>query len=277
MKTFIRGILTTVLVFTFTLIPTIIYAEKTINQGVIGSYGKEELTKQMTETFAKQFPELSDEQLNTLEENLRNNEKIDKIVDKYSNRIIKDLSEENIEDFDIEEDLKTIIMENKETVEDVAGQEVTEEQIDKAMDEIVKNEDLNQAYQQIITQTKQDMPEESQALIDSYNNVTKDNFMIGLIIVTIISIIIIALLKKPYYKWIVNIGIAGIIAALFIALIGGCIALLLNVVMESMNNTTTVSAMPMLLTSIIMLIVSIILLIINSVLDKKKGEKHAIS
>ena len=44
-----------------------------------------------------------------------------------------------------------------------------------------------------------------------------------------------------------------------------------------MNNTTTVSAMPMLLTSIIMLIVSIILLIINSVLDKKKGEKHAIS
>ena len=55
MKTFIRGILTTVLVFTFTLIPTIIYAEKTINQGVIGSYGKEELTKQMTETFAKQI------------------------------------------------------------------------------------------------------------------------------------------------------------------------------------------------------------------------------
>ena len=35
MKTFIRGILTTVLVFSFTLIPTIIYAEKTINNDLI--------------------------------------------------------------------------------------------------------------------------------------------------------------------------------------------------------------------------------------------------
>ena len=39
MKTFIRGILTTILVFTFTLIPTIMYAEQIVNQEIIGTYG----------------------------------------------------------------------------------------------------------------------------------------------------------------------------------------------------------------------------------------------
>ena len=43
MKTFIRGILTTVLVFTFTLIPTVMYAERTINNDLVGQYFKEEI------------------------------------------------------------------------------------------------------------------------------------------------------------------------------------------------------------------------------------------
>ena len=45
MKTFIRGILTTVLVFTFTLIPTVMYAERTINNDLIGQYFKEEIRR----------------------------------------------------------------------------------------------------------------------------------------------------------------------------------------------------------------------------------------
>ena len=276
MKTFIRGILTTVLVFTFTLIPTIIYAEQTVNQGIVGNYGKEEIARQMTERLGESFPELSEEELNELEENLQNNEQVDELVDKYSEKIIRDLSEDNIEDVNFEEDLRTFILENKSTIEEASGHELTEEEIDAAMNEVIQNEDLNETYKQIITEAKQEMPEESQTMIDSYNNITSENFMIALVIITVISIIIIALLKKPYYKWIVNIAIAGIISAIFTALIGGCMALVLNLAMASLEGMSAVSATPIIITSGIMLIASIILLVINSILDKK-GNRHAVS
>ena len=276
MKTFIRGILTTVLVFTFTLIPTIIYAEQTVNQGIVGNYGKEEIARQMTERLGESFPELSEKELNELEENLQNNEQVDELVDKYSEKIIRDLSEDNIEDVNFEEDLRTFILENKSTIEEASGHELTEEEIDAAMNEVIQNEDLNETYKQIITEAKQEMPEESQTMIDSYNNITSENFMIALVIITVISIIIIALLKKPYYKWIVNIAIAGIISAIFTALIGGCMALVLNLAMTSLEGMSAVSATPIIITSGIMLIISIILLVINSILDKK-GNRHAVS
>ena len=268
MKTFIRGILTTVLVFTFTLIPTIIYAEQTVNQGIVGNYGKEEIARQMTERLGENFPELSEKELNELEENLQNNEQVDELVDKYSEKIIRDLSEDNIEDVNFEEDLRTFILENKSTIEEASGHELTEEEIDAAMNEVIQNEDLNETYKQIITEAKQEMPEESQTMIDGYNNITSENFMIALVITTVISIIIIALLKKPYYKWIVNIAIAGIISAIFTALIGGCMALVLNLAMTSLEGMSAVSATPIIITSGIMLIISIILPDINSILDK---------
>ncbi len=275
MKTFIRGILTTVLVFTFTLIPTVMYAEQIVNQEIIGTYGKEEIIKQMSESFKNEFPELTDENIKELEDNLRTNETIDNLMNKYSDKIMKDLTTDEIENINIEDDLKTFMKENKATIEQVTGQNISDEKLDEFVDEVTQDEDINEAYKKMIEEAKISMPEEGQAVLDGYNNVTTDNFMIGLIITSIISIIIIALLKKPYYKWIVNIAIAGIVSALFVALIGGSVALVLNVAIET--EAVGISAMPMLVTSGVMLLVSIILIVINSVLDNRKAKKHAVS
>ena len=275
MKTFIRGILTTVLVFTFTLIPTIMYAEQIVNQEIIGTYGKEEVIKQMSESLKNEFPEITDENIKELEDSLRTNETIDNLMNKYTDKIMKDLTTDEIEDINIEEDLKTFIEENKTTIEQVTGQSISDEKIDELLDEVTQNEDINASYKKMIEEAKNSMPEEGQAVLDRYQSVTTDNFMMGLIITSIISIVIIALLKKPYYKWIVNIAIAGIVSALFIALIGGSIALVLNVAIEI--ETVGISAMPMLITSGIMLLVSVVLIVINSILDSRKAKRHAVS
>lgn len=275
MKTFIRGILTTVLVFTFTLIPTIMYAEQIVNQEIIGTYGKEEVIKQMSESFKNEFPEITDENIKELEDSLRTNETIDNLMNKYTDKIMKDLTTDEIEDINIEEDLKTFMEENKTTIEQATGQSISDEKLDELVEEVTQNEDINASYKKMIEEAKNSMPEEGQAVLDRYQSVTTDNFMMGLIITSIISIVIIALLKKPYYKWIVNIAIAGIVSALFIALIGGSIALVLNVAIEI--ETVGISAMPMLITSGIMLLVSIVLIVINSILDSRKAKRHAVS
>ena len=275
MKTFIRGILTTVLVFTFTLIPTIMYAEQIVNQEIIGTYGKEEVIKQMSESLKNEFPEITDENIKELEDSLRTNETIDNLMNKYTDKIMKDLTTDEIENINIEDDLKTFMKENKATIEQATGQSISDEKLDELLEEVTQNEDINASYKKMIEEAKNSMPEEGQVVLNRYQSVTTDNFMMGLIITSIISIVIIALLKKPYYKWIVNIAIAGIVSALFIALIGGSIALVLNVAIEI--ETVGISAMPMLITSGIMLLVSIVLIVINSILDSRKAKRHAVS
>lgn len=277
MKTFIRGILTTILVFTFTLIPTVIYAEKTINNDLIGQYFKKEITNQMTKVITEDLEGLSEEEYNKIKDTIENDEEINAFVEKYSNRIIKDLSKDKIDDINLEEDIKKILYENKDIIEKAIGRKITDEQLDKAIEEVFESEKVENSYQQIIEEARQEMPKDAQTMIDGYNTITSDEFIIISVIVSVISIIIIAILKKPYYKWIVNIGIAGIIAALFVALIGGSISLIINLVIESIEGNMQIEPTPMLITSGIMLAISIILIVINHILDNRMKKNNAIS
>ena len=277
MKTFIRGILTTILVFTFTLIPTVIYAEKTINNDLIGQYFKKEITNQMTKVITEDLEGLSEEEYNKIKDKIENDEEINAFVEKYSNRIIKDLSKDKIDDINLEEDIKKILYENKDIIEKAIGRKITDEQLDKAIEEVFESEKVENSYQQIIEEARQEMPKDAQTMIDGYNTITSDEFIIISVIVSVISIIIIAILKKPYYKWIVNIGIAGIIAALFVALIGGSISLIINLVIESIEGNMQIEPTPMLITSGIMLAISIILIVINHILDNRMKKNNAIS
>ena len=277
MKTFIRGILTTVLVFSFTLIPTIIYAEKTINNDLIGEYFKEEITSQITETMIDNLDGLSTEEYNKVKNDIENNKEINAFIEKYSNRILEDLSKEKVDDVNLEEDIKNLLHGNKELIEQAVGEKVTDEELDQALDTVFTGEDAEYSYQEIIKEVRNELPADAQAMVDGYNTLTSQQFVIVSIIISVIAIVIIALLKKPYYKWIVNVGIAGIISALFIALIGGSISLLVSVVINSINQTIKVSATPMLITAGIMLVVSIGLIVINNILDKKMDDDHVIS
>lgn len=277
MKTFIRGILTTVLVFSFTLIPTIIYAEKTINNDLIGEYFKEEITSQITEAMIDNLDGLSTEEYNKVKNDIENNKEINAFIEKYSNRILEDLSKEKVDDVNLEEDIKNLLHGNKELIEQAVGEKVTDEELDQALDTVFTGEDAEYSYQEIIKEVRNELPADAQAMVDGYNTLTSQQFVIVSIIMSVIAIVIIALLKKPYYKWIVNVGIAGIISALFIALIGGSISLLVSVVINSINQTIKVSATPMLITAGIMLVVSIGLIVINNILDKKMEDDHVIS
>ena len=277
MKTFIRGILTAVLVFSFTLIPTIIYAEKTINNDLIGEYFKEEITSQITETMIDNLDGLSTEEYNKVKNDIENNKEINAFIEKYSNRILEDLSKEKVDDVNLEEDIKNLLHGNKELIEQAVGEKVTDEELDQALDTVFTGEDAEYSYQEIIKEVRNEVPADAQAMVDGYNTLTSQQFVIVSIIISVIAIVIIALLKKPYYKWIVNVGIAGIISALFIALIGGSISLLVSVVINSINQTIKVSATPMLITAGIMLVVSIGLIVINNILDKKMEDDHVIS
>lgn len=274
MKTIIRGLLTTVLVFTFTMVPTVIFAEKSVNEKLIGEYTKEEVSKQMTTTLQQELPELTTKEIEIIQTKIDNSKTINDIINKYTNRILKDLSSDKVENINIKNDIATILEENKSIVEETLDRKIADEDYDRVIHEIVNNDALDNAYKHLIEDTKNNMPKETKTMIEGYNTITSDQFIITTIIISIVSIILIALLKKPYYKWIVNVGIAGIISSLFICLIGASIVLLLNIVIDTLDQPISISASPMFVTAAIMLIISVVLIIINNTLDKKLEQKQ---
>lgn len=277
MKTFIRGILTTILVFTFTLIPTIFFAKEAVTKDLVGTYAKEEISTEIANNIKQELPEVEEAKITALEEKLQNDEKTQKIIDKYIARVLNDLDSEKVSDINIEEDVKSIIKENRQEFEAVVGRDLSDEKIEEIVNEISEKEDINGTYKEMIEKAKQEIPAESKTLITSYNSMSSQEFITILVVITIISVVALAFLKKPHYKWITNVGISGIIASIMTAIIGSSMTLVLNFVLGSMNQTTLISASPILLTSTIMLAVSIILLVINSIIDKNRNKKHVVS
>lgn len=280
MKTFIRGFLTTLLIVTFTLIPLVMYVEKTINEDLLGAYLEDTISDNLKENMKnEEVFDLTEEEQQALEEEFENNESLQEFVNKYKDQILKDInsSEVNKEDINFEEDVRQLLLDNKELIEKTTGKTLTDEEYEELIDKELEKENLNIAYEQIVSGAKQGLNEDEQQVLQGYQTLTSEEFIIIASIISVVAIIIIALLKKPYYKWIVNLSIAGIVSALLISLVASALALVINTVLTSNNLSYLVSASPMLITSGIMILVSIILLILNKVLDHTRSKKHAVS
>lgn len=279
MKTVIRGFLTTLLIAIFTILATTIYVDKTINEDVLGTYLKDSISSQLTDNIEEQYPELTGEEYEQLEEKIKNNESLNSFIEKYKDQIMNDMTGEDVnpEDVDLKEDIKQLLLENKEYVEQATGVEISDEEYEAAIDEAFDREDPNIVYSQIIKDTKQTLSEDDKNIIKGYQFITSNQFIMILSIVAVVVTLLIALLKKPYYKWIVNLGIAGFVSGILISIIGVGITLMINMIINTNEITFSISSVPMLITAAIMIVISIILFILNAVLDNHKEKKNAIS
>lgn len=279
MKTVIRGFLTTLLIAIFTILATTIYVDKTINEDILGTYLKDSISSQLTDNIEEQYPELTGEEYEQLEEKIKNNESLNSFIEKYKDQIMNDMTGEEVnpEDVDLKEDIKQLLLENKEYVEQATGVEISDEEYEAAIDEAFDREDPNIVYSQIIKDTKQTLSEDDKNIIKGYQYITSNQFIMILSIAAVVVTLLIALLKKPYYKWIVNLGIAGFVSGILISIIGVGITLMINMIINTNEITFSISSVPMLITAAIMIVISIILFILNAVLDNHKEKKNAIS
>ena len=279
MKTVIRGFLTTLLIAIFTILATTIYVDKTINEDILGTYLKDSISSQLTDNIEEQYPELTGEEYEQLEEKIKNNESLNSFIEKYKDQIMNDMTGEDVdpEDVDLKEDIKQLLLENKEYVEQATGVEISDEEYEAAIDEAFDREDPNIVYSQIIKDTKQTLSEDDKNIIKGYQYITSNQFIMILSIAAVVVTLLIALLKKPYYKWIVNLGIAGFVSGILISIIGVGITLMINMIINTNEITFSISSVPMLITAAIMIVISIILFILNAVLDNHKEKKNAIS
>lgn len=281
MKKFIIGILTFILVLTFTLIPTTIFLEKTIKEDILRKVMTKQVATKTVEVITSTDEKIDNSTKDKIKDKIENNEEFQSVVNKYSDKILQDITENNIDDVNIKEDVIKIIEENKQIIEQDLDKKIDNQEIEDIVDKLDEELDLNSTYKKTIIKTKNELPKEAKKVLKIYNIITDNNTLYLLIGLSILNIIIITVLKKPHFKSLTNISVAGIISSIDTSILIVIIGLIFNLAIENIEYLKPISVVNALIIELIIFIISIVLLIINSIINKKykssKDVKNAIS
>ena len=272
MKVLIRGLLTTVMVITIFLLCSCTYIKQIINDEIISHIGRETFTTEISDSIESQMPEIDEQKKQEIKDLLDNNEQLNNIVDTISERIVADLSKDEIENIDINDDIKTFLQENKDLFIGAIGDEISEEEIDQAIDEAISETDFNQVYRDAVKSVQNDMDQDVQTVLDVYNYITSQEFLTILIIVFIVAMAITFLLQKPHYKGIVNISIATIVSAVLVVPIALIMNMILQAILEEIDTAIALNANPIWMSAGCLLAIGILLLIVKYLIEQKKKE-----
>ena len=272
MKVLIRGLLTTVMVITIFSLCSCTYVKQIINDEIISHIGRETFTTEISDSIESQMPEIDEQKKQEIKDLLDNNEQLNNIVDTISERIVADLSKDEIENIDINDDIKTFLQENKDLFIGAIGDEISEEEIDQAIDEAISETDFNQAYRDAVKSVQNDMDQDVQTVLDVYNYITSQEFLTILIIVFVVAMAITFLLQKPHYKGIVNVSIATIVSAVLVVPIALIMNMILQAILEEFDTAIALNANPIWMSAGCLLAIGILLLIVNCLIEQKKKE-----
>lgn len=272
MKVLIRGLLTTVMVITIFLLCSCTYVKQIINDEIISHIGRETFTTEISDSIESQMPEIDEQKKQEIKDLLDNNEQLNNIVDTISERIVADLSKDEIENIDINDDIKTFLQENKDLFIGAIGDEISEEEIDQAIDEAISETDFNQVYRDAVKSVQSDMDQDVQTVLDVYNYITSQEFLTILIIVFVVAMAITFLLQKPHYKGIVNVSIATIVSAVLVVPIALIMNMILQAILEEIDTAIALNANPIWMSAGCLLAIGILLLIVNYLIEQKKKE-----
>ena len=268
----IRGLLTTVMVITIFLLCSCTYVKQIINDEIISHIGRETFTTEISDSIESQMPEIDEQKKQEIKDLLDNNEQLNNIVDTISERIVADLSKDEIENIDINDDIKTFLQENKDLFIGAIGDEISEEEIDQAIDEAISETDFNQVYRDAVKSVQNDMDQDVQTVLDVYNYITSQEFLTILIIVFVVAMAITFLLQKPHYKGIVNVSIATIVSAVLVVPIALIMNMILQAILEEIDTAIALNANPIWMSAGCLLAIGILLLIVNYLIEQKKKE-----
>lgn len=272
MKVLIRGLLTTVMVITIFLLCSCTYVKQIINDEIISHIGRETFTTEISNSIESQMPEIDEQKKQEIKDLLDNNEQLNNIVDTISERIVADLSKDEIKNIDINDDIKTFLQENKDLFIGAIGDEISEEEIDQAIDEAISETDFNQVYRDAVKSVQNDMDQDVQTVLDVYNYITSQEFLTILIIVFVVAMAITFLLQKPHYKGIVNVSIATIVSVVLVVPIALIMNMILQAILEEIDTAIALNANPIWMSAGCLLAIGILLLIVNYLIEQKKKE-----
>lgn len=193
---------------------------------------KREITSKIVLSVKNVYPDASYEALQDIENTIGNNASVNKLTTKYFDEIVNSiLKEEKVKAPNTREELLSLINDNEKILKDY-GVEVTDEQKNKIVDEIVESNIVNEVYEKISVMIKKNLNSNQIKAVHLYNLITSDNFRMILIFTIVLSTILIMILKRSFYRFSINLGIAFILSGIIVTFV---FPIFVNIISEDLT------------------------------------------
>lgn len=200
---------------------------------------------------------------------LLKSDEVTELIDKYMDMIIDSyIDEDNLNQIELEKDMINYLENNKDKIERITGQEITQETIDQTKEQI-KDMNIDNKVKESIKKSKKTMPKETIKVLKGYKFLISLKFKIILFIIMIVDILLIALLQKSIYKWIKLFAISLTTNGILTLITGGVVYLIVYTFTRVNFNIKFVMILGIIITIIGILIQVVYDIIIKNITNKE--------
>lgn len=239
---------------------------------ISNAFFEEEVSNNMKEVLANTFPDVSSENIDALENVIKDNEAINEVANDLLNHISDSISSGNKVDSEtILNEISVAIDQNVPVIEEALGKDIPEEQIKEIQSKLTdENSNLKNQIDQTVDKIE-NMDSSAKQVIKTYdaldNNITKILCIVSLAVI----IVLLGIINKSFFKWSLFSGISLIVSG---AIVGMIVPMIVNVVevaigQRLLGTTIDIAVNSLNMAGIICAVIGIVLIIVYAILNRR--------
>lgn len=239
---------------------------------ISNAFFEEEVSNNMKEVLANTFPDVSSENIDALENVIKDNEAINEVANDLLNHISDSISSGNKVDSEtILNEISVAIDQNVPVIEEALGKDIPEEQIKEIQSKLTdENSNLKNQIDQTVDKIE-NMDSSAKQVIKTYdaldNNITKILCIISLVVI----IVLLGIINKSFFKWSLFSGISLIASGVIVGMI---VPMIVNVVevaigQRLLGTTIDIAVNSLNMAGIICAVIGIVLIIAYVILNRR--------
>ena len=243
-------------------------AAKTVSNAVVAN----ETTDQIQQVITENFPNVTDDQIQQIQEVISTSSSINSFTDDLLNQITEaTLNGEQVDTVSIMNQLSQVFVDNVAQIEQVIDQDITDEQVQIVQERLTDQNGALQTKINEVVDSVQSGSTSTTEFLQTYQTVSSMAVRIGCIIGIIVCIVLIGLLNRSLYDWSIYAGVAAIVSAIIIGLFAPLVvnAIEFTIGLRVLNMSIDIPVSMLKVEGIVLGVIGIILIVAYIILSRK--------
>lgn len=243
-------------------------AAKTVSNAVVAN----ETTDQIQQVITENFPNVTDDQIQQIQEVISTSSSINSFTDDLLNQITEaTLNGEQVDTASIMNQLSQVFVDNVAQIEQVIDQDITDEQIQIVQERLTDQNGALQTKINEVVDSVQSGSTSTTEFLQTYQTVSSMAVRVGCIIGIIVCIVLIGLLNRSLYDWSIYAGVAAIVSAIIIGLFAPLVvnAIEFTIGLRVLNMSIDIPVSMLRVEGIVLGVIGIILIVAYIILSRK--------
>ena len=243
-------------------------AAKTVSNAVVAN----ETTDQIQQVITENFPNVTDDQIQQIQEVISTSSSINSFTDDLLNQITEaTLNGEQVDTVSIMNQLSQVFVDNVAQIEQVIDQDITDEQIQIVQERLTDQNGALQTKINEVVDSVQNGSTSTTEFLQTYQTVSSMAVRVGCIIGIIVCIVLIGLLNRSLYGWSIYAGVAAIVSAIMIGLLAPLAvnAIEFTIGLRVLNMSIDIPVSMLRVEGIVLGVIGIILIVAYIILSRK--------